>query len=142
MDRKDELIGKLGLEPLPREGGFFRYITGFGNGAGMIYYLMTEEAFSHLHSLTEDESWFFLEGDAAEQTTVSPEGKVSRTILGPDNRTTVVPKGFFQATRIAEPKAGYALFCTVMSPRYSDDIYTHGADVRALREMKELEDLL
>ena len=142
MDRKDELIRELSLEPLPREGGFFRFITGFGNGAGMIYYLMTEEAFSHLHSLTEDETWIFLEGDAAEQTIVSPEGKVFRTFLGPDNRTTVVRKGCFQATRIAEPKAGYTLVCTVMNPRYRDDMYTHGADIKWLREMKELEDLL
>lgn len=142
MDRKDELIRKLGLQPLPREGGYFRFISEFGNGAGMIYFLMTEEAFSHLHSLTEDESWFFLEGDAVEQTTVSPSGEISRTVLGEENRTSVVPKDYFQATRIASPKAGYALVCTVMSPRYNDDMYTHGADVRRLREMKELEDLL
>ena len=142
MDRKNELISKLGLEPLPREGGFFRFISEFGNGAGMIYYLMTEEAFSHLHSLTEDESWFFLEGDAAVQTTVSPEGEISRTILGPDNRTAIVRKGCFQATRIVELESGYSLFCTVMNPRYRDDMYTHGSDVRWLREIKELEDLL
>ena len=142
MDRKDELIRNLALEPLPREGGYFRFISGFGNGAGTIYYLMTESAFSHLHSLTEDESWFFLEGDTVEQTTVSQDGTISRTILGPENRTSVVEKGCFQATRIAEPEAGYALVCTVMSPRYNDDMYTHGADVEWLREMKELEDLL
>ena len=142
MDRKDELIRKLGLQPLPREGGYFSFISEFGNGAGMIYFLMTEEAFSHLHSLTEDETWFFLEGDAAEQTTVSPDGKVSRTILGQDSRTSVVPKGFFQATRLAKPDAGYTLFCTVMNPRYRDDMYTHGADVKWLREKKELEDLI
>ena len=130
------------MEPLPREGGYFRFISEFGDGAGMIYYLMTEGAFSHLHSLTEDESWFFLEGDAVEQTTVAPDGTVSRTILDSENRTAVVKKGFFQATRIASPKAGYALVCTVMSPRYNDDMYTHGADVPMLREMKELEDLL
>ena len=142
MDRKDELIRKLGLQPLPREGGYFRFISEFGNGAGMIYFLMTEDAFSHLHSLTEDESWFFLEGDAVEQTTVSPSGEISRTVLGEENRISVVPKDYFQATRLASPKAGYALVCTVMSPRYNDDMYTHGADVRRLREMKELEDLL
>ena len=142
MDRKDELIMHLGLGPLPKEGGYFRFISEFGNGAGMIYFLITEEAFSRLHALTEDESWFFLEGDSAVQTTVSPDGRVSRTILGPENRTAVVPKGCFQATTIAEPKAGYALFCTVMSPRYNDDMYTHGADVKWLREIKELEDLL
>ena len=142
MDRKNELISRLGLEPLPREGGFFRFISEFGNGSGMIYYLMTEEAFSHLHSLTDDETWLFLEGDAAEQTTVSPDGIISKTVLGPENKVSIVRKNHFQATRLKEHKYGYALFCTVMSPRYRDDMYTHGADVNQLRKMKELEDLL
>lgn len=108
----------------------------------MIYYLMTENSFSHLHSLSADEVWVFLEGDEIEQTTVDPKGKVARTMLGPDNRISVVKKNVFQATRIKNPKLGYALVSTVMSPRYSDDMYTHGADVPQLKKIRELEDLL
>jgi predicted cupin superfamily sugar epimerase len=108
----------------------------------MIYYLMTEHSFSHLHSLTEDETWIFLEGDPILQTTLSPEGAVSHTVLDADNRISVVKKDFFQATRLAAVKQGYALVSTVMSPRYRDDMYTHGASVPKFRTMKELEDLL
>lgn len=142
MSRAEELISKLELQPLEPEGGYYRFITEFGNGAGMIYYLMTEHSFSHLHSLTEDETWIFLEGDPVEQTTVSPDGVVSRTVLDADNRISVVKKGFFQATKLAEAKQGYALVSTVMNPRYRDDMYKHGASVPKFRTIKELEDLL
>ena len=142
MTRAEELISSLGLQPLEPEGGYYRFVSEFGCGAGMIYFLMTENSFSHLHSLTEDETWIFLEGDPIEQTTVSPDGVVSRTVLDADNRISVVRKGFFQATRLASVKQGYTLVSTVMSPRYRDDMYTHGASVQKFRTMKELEDLL
>ena len=142
MSRADILIKELGLQPLEPEGGYFKFVEEFGSGAGMIYFLITEKSFSHLHSLTEDETWIFLEGDPIRQTTVSPDGVVSHTVLDSDKRISVVKKGFFQATRLAEVRQGYALVSTVMSPRYRDDMYTHGASVQKLREMKELEDLL
>ncbi len=142
MTRAEELIIRLGLQPLEPEGGYFRFEDEFGSGAGMIYYLITEHSFSHLHSLTEDETWIFLEGDPILQTTLSPEGAVSHTVLDADNRISVVKKDFFQATRLAAVKQGYALVSTVMSPRYRDDMYTHGASVPKFRTMKELEDLL
>ena len=142
MSKADEVIKRLDLSPLPQEGGYFRFVKQFGNGAGMIYYLMTADAFSHMHSLTEDETWIFLEGDSVEQTTVSPEGEVSKVILNQSNRISVVEKGYFQATGIAEVKEGYALVSTVMSPRYRDDMYTHGASVPRIMEIRELEDLL
>ena len=142
MSKADDVIKRLNLSPLPQEGGDFRCVKQFGNEAGMIYYLMTADAFSHLHSLTEDETWIFLEGDSIEQTTVSPDGVISKVVLGPANRISVVGKGCFQATRIAEVREGYALVSTVMSPRYNDEMYTHGASVPRIREIKELEDLL
>ena len=142
MSKADDIIKRLDLSPLPQEGGYFRFVKQFGNEAGMIYYLMTADAFSHLHSLTEDETWIFLEGDSIEQTTVSPDGVISKVVLGPANRISVVGKGCFQATRIAEVREGYALVSTVMSPRYNDEMYTHGASVPRIREIKELEDLL
>ena len=142
MSKADDIIKRLDLSPLPQEGGYFRFVKQFGNEAGMIYYLMTADAFSHPHSLTEDETWIFLEGDSIEQTTVSPDGVISKVVLGPANRISVVGKGCFQATRIAEVREGYALVSTVMSPRYNDEMYTHGASVPRIREIKELEDLL
>ena len=142
MERKEQIIEKLSLEPLPKEGGYFRFISEFGDGAGMIYYLMTESSFSHLHKLSADEVWTFLEGDVAVQTIVHEAGNIEKTTLGPDNRTSIVRKGHYQATRIAEPQKGYSLFTTTMSPRYSDSMYTHGADVREMREDPRLKELI
>lgn len=141
-NRKDELIRELGLEPLGREGGYFRFITQFGQGSGSIYYMMTETEFSHLHMLTEDELWIYLEGDDVVQTLVSPEGVVSRQILNMDNRIVNVKKGYFQASKIDKVDKGYALVSTVMSPAYRDDMYTHGADVKWVCEIGEVRDLL
>ncbi len=136
------MIERLSLEPLPREGGYFRFISDFGDGAGMIYYLMTESSFSHLHRLTADEVWTFLEGDAAVQTVVSEDGTIKEFRLDADNRTSIVPRNHFQATRIARPEKGYSLFTTTMSPRYSDSMYTHGADVPAMAVDERLKELI
>ena len=141
-ERIRSVIERFGLEPLPREGGFFRFISGFGNGAGMIYYMVTKDSFSHLHSLSEDEAWFFLEGDELEQTIVGSDMIVRKNKLNSENRTSIVQKNCFQATRIPRPVLGYSLVCTAMSPHYEDSMYTHGADVPQLREMKELGELL
>lgn len=140
--RKDELIEKLGLQPLEREGGYYGFITKFGSGSGSIYYLMTEEEFSHMHSLTEDELWFFLEGDEVEQTLVSPEGVISTNLLNDDHRSILIKKGCFQASKIKRIEKGYALLSTVMSPSYQDSMYTHGADVPWLHEIDEIQYLL
>lgn len=140
--RKDELIRNLGLEPLPREGGYFRFITKFGEGSGSIYYLMTETEFSHLHKLTSDELWVFLDGDEVVQTLVSPEGVVTRQVLNSENRVVNVKQGYFQATKINRIEKGYALVSTVMSPAYRDDMYTHGADVKWIRELEEVQEVL
>jgi Uncharacterized conserved protein len=119
----EEIIRELHLEPLKGEGGFFRFISEFGDGAGMIYYLMTEKEFSHLHVLTDDEVWFFLEGDEAKQITVSPEGNVVETILSPSRRETIVKKEWYQTTFIPSPVRGWTLCATIMSPRYRQDMY-------------------
>lgn len=141
-DRIGTIIEGLGLMPLPREGGYFRFITRFGSGAGTIYYLMTEDNFSHMHALTDDEVWYFLEGDEVEQTLVGPDNKVRRILLNENNRVNNVPAGFFQATRIRKTRLGYALVCTAMSPAYRDDMYTHGADCSRISSIAEIKDLL
>ncbi len=118
------LLKTFNLSHLDGEGGYFRFIESFGQNSGMIYYLITEDEFSHLHLLSEDEAWFFLEGDKAEQLTVDENGNESRIILDENNRNSLVKKGYFQATYIKEKVKGYTLFCTVMSPRFQNEMYT------------------
>ena len=123
----EEIIKAYGMVKLEGEGGYIKFIEEFGQGAGMIYYLMSEDEFSHLHKLSEDEAWFFLEGDSAEQLTLSSEGIIESTVLNENNRHSLVKKGYYQTTFIKEIKLGYALFSTIMSPRYKSEMYEHGS---------------
>lgn len=134
-----EVIKKYNLSPLPGEGGFFRFITEFGN-AGCIYYLITKSTFSSMHKLTDDELWFFLEGGTSEQLIIDSNGKEEIRVLNQDNRDSLVKGGSFQGTRLLDGE--YALFSTVMSPKYSDDMYTSGSNDPIVNCIKELEDLL
>lgn len=141
-DKAKETIERLGLSPLEGEGGFFRFLHEYGEGAGSIYYLVTPSSFSHLHALTDDELWFFLEGDEAEQILVEKNGRIERITLGENNRHNLVKKDVFQSTRIKTPNLGYSLFTTLMSPKYRQEMYISGKDDTRMKEARELEDLL
>lgn len=119
-----DIINRLKLTPLDGEGGYFRFLHEFGEGSGSIYYLVTDDSFSHLHALSSDELWFFLEGDEAEQVIVDENGDIERRILNAENRDSLVLKDHHQATRIKKSVLGYSLFSTIMSPKYSDDMYS------------------
>lgn len=122
LERVSFLIERYGLSPLPGEGGFFSFNGEFGSGAGSILYLITEDSFSTLHMLRSDELWFFLEGDPAVQLTGSEGDGFSETVLSSENRFALVKAGLWQATRL-EKGGTFALFSTVMSPRYVAEDY-------------------
>lgn len=78
--KAEEVIELLDLNPLDQEGGFFRRIwtsslpavtppegkaTSYA-ASSAIYYLITSESYSHLHSLKSDELWHFYQGDPVE----------------------------------------------------------------------------
>lgn len=75
-----------------------------------------------MHKLTDDELWFFLEGGTSEQLIIDSNGKEEIRVLNQDNRDSLVKGGSFQGTRLLDGE--YALFSTVMSPKYSDDMYS------------------
>lgn len=138
-ERIAHLIERYELSPLPGEGGFYRFISRFGAGAGTIYYLITDEEWSHLHMLDNDELWFFLEGNGAEQVTLDEkDGILRRRILSEEDRSSVVGRGAWQATRLME-KGGYAFFSTVMSPAYEDEDW-HGPTEDLLERFPEVEE--
>lgn len=119
----DGMIEKYGLSPLPGEGGYFRFISAFGENSGCIYYLVTSESHSRAHMLDNDEVWFFLEGSDAVQLVCDPEtGGVERRILNRNNRFSLVKRNLIQTTFLSG-KGDYALFSTVMSPRYRQEDY-------------------
>ncbi len=131
-----ELIAALGLEPLPGEGGMSAqtYLSRYqidGKAAGTaIYYLLTGEAFSHLHRLTGDEMYHFYLGSPVELTELLPYGAVRTTVLGQDIAhgqcvQHLVPAGVWQGSRLL-PGGDWALLGTTMWPGYTPECYEHG----------------
>ena len=143
-----EIVKKLGLEPLTDEGGYFsessrtnlkvpgvmprRSATG-GTHAGSIqgerpfstaiYYLLTPDTFSAIHRLASDEVYHFYLGDPVELVQLLPDGGVTVSTLGTDIAAgmvpqLVVPAGVWQGSRLA---AGgrFALLGTTMAPGFS-----------------------
>jgi predicted cupin superfamily sugar epimerase len=136
----EELIRLLRLEPLPREGGWYRetYRSPLQlpaaalapryqaprSAATAIYYLLTADSFSALHRLPGDEVYHFYLGDPVEMFQLGPEpGDGGRIItLGPDvgagqQVQAVVPGGVWQGSML---RAGgtFALLGTTMAPGF------------------------
>jgi predicted cupin superfamily sugar epimerase len=146
-----QLISKLGLAPLPREGGFFAptwtsqaTLPGGRPCASTILFLMTETDFSALHRLRMDEVWHFHAGDSADLALLDPNSGVCRGIvLGPDVTTggnapqALVPAGTWQGARlrtdIRAPR-GWALFSCTVSPAWDEREFELGLRPELLRE--------
>ena len=130
-----EIAEKLGLEPLPLEGGMFRRtwqseqeLVGKPMGTA-IYFLLTANSYSHLHRLPTDEVYHFYLGDPVELYLIGPQGQVNRTVLGTDLANgqvpqAVAPVGWWQGSRVI-PGGQYALLGTTMCPGYADEDYEH-----------------
>ena len=137
----DELAARLGLAPLPAEGGRFRRTwagpeDADGRPAGSaILMLLTGEPgdFSAMHRLPIDEVWHFHRGDPLEMLLLHPEGggEVRRLGGGDDQLVqTVVPAGTWMGARVA-PGGTWTLFGATMAPGFVPADY-EGADVEDL----------
>ncbi len=155
---RDDLIKALDLRPLLGEGGLFRNTyrskmtvklpsSGEDRPAGTcIYYLLTPDNFSHLHSLKGDEIYHFYLGDPVELLVLGP-GKSSRIItLGQDLAAgmqvqQLVPAGTCQGLRL---KAGgaFALLGTTMTPGYDERDYRPGDRETLIKEWPDLEEII
>jgi predicted cupin superfamily sugar epimerase len=150
------IIAALGLEPLPREGGFFRQTWRSGTGSA-IYFLLTPEDFSALHRLRADEVWHFYAGDAVEHVMLAPGDSAARVsklggdVLAGEVPQLVVPAGMWQGARLAARgtstslRAGWALLGCTLAPAWDEREFelggraelqrafpAHAATVRAL----------
>lgn len=142
----DDLIERLGLEPHPEEGGWFRETyrsvrpipsvalpSGYeGDRAHStaIYYLLAPGAFSHLHRLRSDEVFHFYLGDPCEMLLLHPGGDSEVVSIGSDltagmRLQLVVPAGTWQGMRLVDGGRYALLGCTV-APGFEYVDYDHG----------------
>jgi uncharacterized protein len=132
MPTAAEIIALLQLEPLPNEGGFFRqtYASAVtlpgGRPAGTaIYFLITPESFSALHTLVTEEVWHFYAGDPVEHVMLDVTTRSgTKTRLGSDLAAgqlpqLVVPANACQGARLA-PGGSWALIGCTMSPGWDE----------------------
>jgi len=138
-----QLVARLKLQPLPREGGWYAPVwrsevrlagaalpPRYGPGAervaaSSILYVLAGNDFSALHRLRSDELWQFHAGDAVELLRLGPDGgSGSWTRLGPavaagDAPQAVVPHGVWQGARLA-PGGRWALVGCMMAPGWDE----------------------
>ncbi|MDO5690675.1 MAG: cupin domain-containing protein [Tissierellia bacterium] len=144
MKIAEEIIQKLNLQPLAREGGLFRSTyrsVGKCDGKDMgsaIYFMLVGNAFSHLHRLPTDEVYHFYGGDPVMFTELLPDGTVKQTTFGSDilagEQVQYVAKaGNWQGSRLKEGGT-YALMGTTMSPGFDEEDYEHATDPEMLKE--------
>jgi predicted cupin superfamily sugar epimerase len=150
----EELIRLLHLQPLPREGGWYRetYRSSLQLPANVlvprypaarsastaIYYLLTPDTFSALHRLPTEEIFHFYLGDPVEmlQLGPTPEDGGRFFTLGPDLQAgqhvqIVVPAGVWQGSLLRAGGA-FALLGTTMTPGFDFADY-EAANPDALR---------
>lgn len=152
----EEVIARLGLAPLPHEGGFFRQtwvsskrLDGGRAVGSAIYFLLTPEGFSAFHQLRTDEVWLFHAGDPIEHVQLTRGSReMKRTCLGEDVRNgytpqLIVPGGVWQGARLASaesPKAlrnDWSLVSCVMAPAWDEREFALGQRAELLREFPE-----
>lgn len=136
----EELIDRLGLEPLPVEGGWYRQIWCYPPGADRpagtaIIALLTDEpdGFSQFHRLETDELWHAYGGDPIELVLLEPGGESRHITLGPDVAADqipvhVVPGGTWMAARTT---GRWSLFGATMAPGFTSVSYV-GGDIAEL----------
>ena len=153
-----QLIAQLGLEPLPREGGFFRRIwtgeTQLANGrraGSAITFLLTPTDFSALHRMPTDELWFFHAGDAVEHVQLQPDGPspivtvLGANFAGGQTPQLIVRGGAWQGAHLsqqatagsADTQHGWALMSCTMAPAWDETEFELGDRGALLRDFSE-----
>lgn len=132
------IIQKLGLKPLPGEGGFFREIyrsdekipasalpPRYGcdkHIATSIFYLLTPDCFSAIHRIKSDEIFHFYLGDPVIMLMLYPDGKAEKVVIGNkidegQQLQHIVPAGVWQGSYLIED-GKYALMGTTVAPGF------------------------
>ncbi|HTC74909.1 MAG TPA: cupin domain-containing protein [Edaphobacter sp.] len=142
----EDLKKLLGLQPHPREGGWYvrtyeaaelvaaeafadrRYASVRRTGTA-IYYLLEPDTFSEMHRLQSDEVFHFYAGDAVEMLQLREGGGVM-VVIGNDllrgqRPQVTVERGVWQGSRLVKGGRWALLGCTV-SPGFEFEDYESG----------------
>lgn len=145
MLTREQIVGLLGLAPLPVEGGLYKKtyrsaellpeaVLGGRRGAhaasGAILYLLTPDTCSRMHRLPTDEVWHFYMGASCETTVLLPDGtgytlRLGHDLAGGETVQAVVPAGAWQGTRLVGD-GEWALLGTTLAPDYEPSDYEDG----------------
>jgi uncharacterized protein len=142
----NEVIELLELKPLEIEGGFFREVwrserqvsgeelgPSYGSARSLgtaIYYLLTPDTVSALHSLPSEEIFHFYLGDPVRMLQLAPEEDGRVIELGADlaagqQPMVVVPGGVWQGCHLLDG-GEFALMGTTVAPGFDYLDYSHG----------------
>lgn len=146
MKTAQDVVEKLGLKPLPEEGGYYKEtykskgscapnLLGLDGNipraiSTAIYYLLAPNSFSALHRIKSDEIFHFYAGDPAEMIQIDPDGTLRRYVLGNDifagqTPQIVVPAGTWQALRLS-PGGNWSLMGTTVAPGFEFEDFELG----------------
>jgi predicted cupin superfamily sugar epimerase len=122
-----QLVARLGLEPLPVEGGWFRQtwrsatVDAAGRPAGtaiIALYTTDDEGFSALHRLATPEVWHFYGGDPFGLLLLHPDGSSEDVLLGTETVQAIVPAGTWMGGRVADG-GRFSLTGATMAPGFT-----------------------
>ncbi|MGQ0614015.1 MAG: cupin domain-containing protein [Planctomycetaceae bacterium] len=146
LDSAEAWIERLVLKPLRQEGGYYRETCrsdeSLDEGAlparydgpralhSSIYYLLTPQAFSALHRLRSDESWFFHAGDPVTMLQLFETGTAREVKLGNSGAPGVepqvyVPRRVWQGARL-DPGGRFALLSCSVAPGFDPSDFELG----------------
>ncbi len=146
----EDVIQALGLTPLAGEGGMVAETYSseelYENRrcGSAIYYMLTGDAFSHLHMLSADEIWHFYYGDPVELIQIRDcNGQKTVSVLGTnltkgERPQILVEKNSWQGARLLPGgKHGFALLGTTMSPSYLEGDFIKADREKLLRRFPQ-----
>jgi predicted cupin superfamily sugar epimerase len=151
-----DIINKLGLVPLPEEGGYYlesfrskRLVQskelGVRSECTCIYYLITDYSFSALHLVDQDEIFHFYAGSPAEMFQFDLDGKsqiitIGNDIFNDETPQVIVPHGTWQGTKLKDPKPGaWALLGCTVSPGFEIENFHIKSRAELVSEFPQLE---
>lgn len=115
----EQIARRLGLRPLPAEGGLFRR-THVDAYSSVIYFMLLAPDFSALHALDGVETYHWYAGAPLQLLLLYPDGQVDQPVLGPDiaagaRPQLVVPAGVWQSS---STRGEWTLAGTTMAPPF------------------------